>query len=140
MKRCFEYAKMQYEWIVNCLTEDKKWEELAFFELGVDLGVRLSELGSIKWEQVKFPYVKNIKISKQKSPEIEEYYNPLCISMNTFESCNRIYDNNIEDFIFQYNPHYYIGSISESIGTSFNGHEMRKIKIAFRERSLDEIK
>lgn len=140
MKRCFEYAKMQYEWIVNCLTEDKKWEELAFFELGVDLGVRLSELRSIKWEQIEFPYVKSIKISKQKSPEIEEYYHPLCISTSTFEACNRIYDNNIEDFIFQYNPYHYIGSISESIGSSFSGHDMRKINIAFRENSLYGIK
>lgn len=64
MNRLFEYTKMQYEWITKCLTEDKKWEELAFFELGVDLGVRISELRNIKWEQIDFPLIKDIKVSK----------------------------------------------------------------------------
>ena len=64
MDRSFEYAKMQYEWIIKCLVEDEKWEELAFFELGVDLGIRIGELKNIKWEQIDFPLVKDVKVSK----------------------------------------------------------------------------
>lgn len=127
MDRSFEYAKMQYEWIIKCLVEDEKWEELAFFELGVDLGIRIGELKNIKWEQIDFPLVKDVKVSKGENKE--EYYEPLEISLNAFEAINRIYDNRVDDYIFQYNPYHYIRSISESIGTTFNVHSMRNISI-----------
>lgn len=139
MDRSFEYEKMQYEWITKCLIEDEKWEELAFFELGVDLGIRIHELQSIRWEQIDFPLIKDIKVSKTKYKDEERYYEPLEISLNTFEAINRIYDKRADDYIFQYNPYHYIGSISESIGTTFNGHSMRNMGIVFKAHSMQEI-
>lgn len=138
MDRSFEYIKMQYEWITKCLIEDEKWEELAFFELGVDLGVRISELQSIKWEQIDFPIIKNINVSKTKDKDEERYYEPLEISLNTFEAINRIYKKRVDDFVFQYNPYHYIGSISESIGTTFNGHSMRNMSIVFKSHLMQD--
>lgn len=138
MDRSFEYAKMQYEWITKCLIEDEKREELAFFMLGVDLGVRISELWNIKWEQIDFPLIKDIKVSKTQDKEEEKYYEPLEISLNTFEAVNRIYDKRVDDHIFQYNPYHYVGSISESIGTTFNGHSMRNMNIVFKTHLMQE--
>lgn len=137
MDRSFEYTKMQYEWIIKCLTEDDKWEELAFFELGVDLGIRIAELKNIKWEQIDFPLVKDVKISKSKSKE--EYYKPLEISLNAFEAINRIYDKRVDGYIFQYNPYHYIRGISESIGTIFNGNNMRSISLVFKANQIQKI-
>lgn len=138
MDRSFEYAKMQYKWITKCLEEDEKWEELAFFELGVDLGIRIAELKNIKWEQIDFPYIRDIRISKKKDTDKEECYKPLEISLNTFEAINRIYDKRVDDYIFQYNTYHYIGSISESIGTAFNGHTMRNMSIVFQANLIQQ--
>lgn len=140
MDRPFEYAKMQYEWITKCLIEDEKWEELAFFELGIDLGVRISELRNIKWEQIDFPLIKGIKVSKTKDKDEEKYYEPLEISLNTFEAMNRIYDKRVDSYVFQYNPYHYIGSISESIGTTFNGHSMRNMNIVFKTHLMQQVR
>lgn len=140
MDRSYEYAKMQYEWITKCLIEDEKWEELAFFVLGVDLGIRISELKNIKWDQIEFPFVKNIEIIKANNINGKEHYEPLEISLNTFETINRIYDKSVDRYVFQYNPYHYIGSISESIGITFNGYSMRNMSIVFKAKLLQETR
>lgn len=128
MNRQYQFAQMYYDWIIDCLTEDEKFEELAFFRLGVDLCVRLHELKDIKWEQIEYPYVNNIKGCKIKKDSVEHgYYEPREISMQTYNSLNVIENKQVDGFVFQNNSYHYIGSISESIGTNFNGHEMRNI-------------
>ena len=62
--RVYEFSKMYYDWVCKCLKEDEKFEELAFFKLGVDLMVRQKELTSIKFSQIEFPYVKDIQVMK----------------------------------------------------------------------------
>lgn len=52
---------------------------------------------------------------------------------------NRIYDKRVDDYVFQYNPYHYVGSISESIGTTFNGHSMRNMSIVFKTHSMQEM-
>ena len=64
--RTYEFSKMYYDWVCKCLTEDEKFEELAFFKLGVDLVVRQKELIDIKFSQIDFPYVKDIEVKKIK--------------------------------------------------------------------------
>ena len=39
LDRTYEFAKMYYDWVCKCLVKDEKYEELAFFKLGVDLMV-----------------------------------------------------------------------------------------------------
>lgn len=68
--REYEFASMYYDWVCECLEEDEKYEELAFFKLGVDLMVRQMELMNIKFYQIEFPYVKNIQIMKIKKVPI----------------------------------------------------------------------
>lgn len=64
INREYEFACMYYDWVCECLEEDEKYEELAFFKLGVDLMVRQKELTSIKFSQIEFPYVKDIQVTK----------------------------------------------------------------------------
>ena len=145
--RTYEFSKMYYDWVCKCLTEDEKFEELAFFKLGVDLAVRQKELIDIKFSQIDFPYVKDIEVKKikkiPKDPTSEDdrdyeyviaepsYYPPREISKDTYD-CIRLYcigDNKL----FRKSSQDYIESIIESIGDGmFNGHIIRKLGTILR--------
>lgn len=135
--RRYQFAKMYYDWVIDCLTEDKKWEELAFFRLGVDLMVRQHELTTIEWSQIDYPYVKNIEISKRVKNELqiqrEKYYEPKEISIQTYTALNRIWNNECTSKIFNKDPIRYIGSIYESIGAEFRGTYLRSLGVLLKE-------
>lgn len=136
IKRSYEFAHMYYDWIIQCLEKDEKWTELAFFRLGVDLGVRQHELASITWEQIEYPYVNNIQMTKkiktyQSDSTTPRYYEPKEISRQTYDTLNMIYRKGCNGKIFVENPLRYIVSISESAGVEFRGHYMRSIKAKF---------
>ena len=146
---------MYYDWVCECLEEDGKYEELAFFKLGVDLMVRQKELTSIKFSQIEFPYVKDIqvmKVVKIPAEPTEEgdreykyrfaepsFYEPRLISRDTYDSVNRLWSKGKEK-IFEKSALEYSQSIKESIGDSrFNGHMMRSIGIHFLAELCEQI-
>ena len=124
---------MYYNWVCECLEEDGKYEELAFFKLGVDLMVRQKELTSIKFSQIEFPYVKDIQVMKVvKIPAEPSFYEPRLISRDTYDSVNRLWSEGKEK-IFEKSALEYSQSIKESIGDSrFNGHMMRGFGLCFK--------
>lgn len=145
--RTYEFAKMYYDWVCNCLTKDGKDEELTFFMLGVDLAVRQKELINIEYSQINFPYVENIKVMKvskiPKEPTKDDdrdykyvidnssYYPPREIRHETYDYikcfCNK------EGKLFTKSSQDYIASIVESIGDgTFNGHMFRRLGTLLR--------
>ncbi|GLB26541.1 hypothetical protein LXJ15735_27820 [Lacrimispora xylanolytica] len=135
MDRVRDFVNMYCRWVEDRLTEDEKWEELAFFELGIDLGVRQGELLSIKWNQIDYPYIKNIRILKPNSAD--DYYPPKEISYSTMKILNMLQNNN--EFVFTKDIVKMIESIRKSIGDNqFSGHMMRKFKIALKRVNLEE--
>lgn len=132
--RTYEFAKMYYNWACDCLTKDEKFEELAFFKLGVDLAVRQKELIEIKFSQIDFPYVNDIEVKKM-SPNIvhPSYYPPREISRDTYDLLNTLWDDGNLGKIFNKSSQDYIASIIESIGDgTFNGHMFRKLGTILR--------
>ncbi len=128
MDRNYEYNRNYYQWTIKCLEEDEKYEELAFFMLGVDLMIRQSELMALTFDQFEFPFVKDIKMMKQTL--ISKKYNPKTINISTFETVNKLYANG-KTKLFDKSPSYYIESIKKSNGDMyFNGHMMRGIGLA----------
>ena len=62
LDRTYEFAKMYYDWVYKCLVEDEKYEELAFFKLGIDLMVRQKELIRQKrYEEIEKKKIQNKK-------------------------------------------------------------------------------
>lgn len=135
MDRTVDFVKMYCNWAKKCLANDSKWEELAFFKLGLDLGVRQKELISIRWDQIDFPYVKGIKILKE-SPT-QRYYLPKEISIVTKMTLNELSTD--RELIFTKDATKMIDSIRESIGDNlFHGHMLRKFSIILKAFSLSE--
>lgn len=135
MDRVRDFVNMYCRWVEDRLTEDEKWEELAFFELGIDLGVRQGELLSVKWSQIDYPYVKNIRILKPNT--VEDCYPPKEISYSTMKILNMLQNNN--EFVFTKDIVKMIESIRKSIGDNqFSGHMMRKFKIALKHVDSEE--
>ena len=148
VSREYEFASMYYDWVCECLEEDEKYEELAFFKLGVDLMVRQKELTSIKFSQIEFPYVKDIQVMKVVKVPVEptedddreykyrlaepSFYEPRPISRTTYDLVNRLWSEDKEK-IFEKSALEYSQSIKESIGDSrFNGHMMRSFGLCFK--------
>ena len=137
--RTYEFSKMYYDWVCKCLTEDEKFEELAFFKLGVDLMVRQKELMSIKYPQVEFPYVKNIQVLKI-NPNMPQptYYQPREISRDTYDLLNVVCDKD-NDKIFDKPTQRYVESIIKSIGDgNFNALYLRKLGMMLKFNQLQE--
>lgn len=135
MNRTVDFVKMYCNWVESCLLDDNKLEELAFFKLGLDLCVRQKELIAIKWEQVDFPYVENIKILK--ATFAGKFYPPREISLNTMEVLNELSTD--REFIFTKDISKMIDSIRESIGDDlFSGHMLRKFGATLRTFNFDE--
>lgn len=132
--RVYEFSKMYYNWVCECLAKDEKFEELAFFKLGVDLAVRQKELIEIKYSQIDFPYVNDIEVKKiTENMTAPSYYPSREISRDTYDLLNVV--GNDEDLgrIFKKSSQEYIDSIRESIGDGhFNGHYMRKLGATLR--------
>lgn len=127
--RAYEFAKMYYNWVCECLTKDEKFEELVFFKLGVDLAVRQKELIDIKFSQVEFTCVKDIEVKKM-SPNITHpaYYPPRDITRATYNLLKKLQNDSDSDKIFNKSSQDYIASIIESIGDgTFNGHMLRRL-------------
>ena len=123
--REYEFAKMYFDWVCRCLEEDELYEELAYFRLGTELSIRQLELSNIKFSQVEYPYILNIKISKKN--QLNTTYDPMKISKETYDAINKI-DNGDRDKIFVNPPLHYINKIRMSIGDiEFNGVRIRKI-------------
>lgn len=131
MNRIYEYNQNYYDWTVKCLKEDEKYEELAFFMLGVDLMIRQSELMNLTFDQFEFPYVKDIKIMKiPKDSLSDKKYDPKIISLNTANAVNKIFVVG-KTKLFDKSPIYYIDSIRKSNGDkNFNGHLMKGIGLS----------
>ena len=143
---------MYYDWVCQCLTEDEKFEELAFFKLGVDLMVRQMELMSIKFSQIEFPYVKDIQIMKVKKVPVEDkngeyryrlvepsYYEPRPITQSTYDLVNKLWVEG-KDKIFNKSSLEYASSIADSIGDGrFNAHMMRSIGIHFLAELCEQL-
>lgn len=147
ISREYKFATMYYDWVCECLEEDEKYEELAFFKLGVDLMVRQKELTSIKFSQIDFPYVKDIQVTKVVKVPVEpteeddreykyrfaepSFYEPRPISKTTYDLVNKLWSEGKEK-IFEKSTMEYSQSIKESIGDSrFNAHMMRSIGTQF---------
>ena len=81
--REYEFAKMYFDWVCRCLEEDELYEELAYFRLGTELSIRQLELSNIKFSQVEYPYILNIKISKKN--QLNTTYDPMKISKETYK-------------------------------------------------------
>lgn len=126
--RVYDFSKMYYNWVCDCLAKDKKYEELAFFKLGVELVVRQKELIEIKFSQIDFPYINNIEVKKiSKNLNVPSYYPAREISRDTYDLLNMFYRDDLGK-IFNKSSQEYIESIRESIGDGhFNGHYMRKL-------------
>ena len=148
ISREYKFASMYYDWVCECLEEDEKYEELAFFKLGVDLMVRQKELTSIKFSQIEFPYVKDIQVMKIVKVPVEpteeddrehryrfaepSFYEPRAISRATYDLVNRLWSEGKEK-IFEKSAMEYLQSIKESIGDNrFNGHMMRGFGLCFK--------
>ncbi len=130
MDRSYEYNKNYYDWTVKCLKEDDKYEELAFFMLGVDLMIRQSELMALTFDQLEFPFVKNIKIMK--ATLNDKKYEARIINVETYEVVRGLQDTG-KTKIFDKPSSYYIDSIQKSNGDRyFNGHIMRGIGLSMR--------
>lgn len=155
ISRAYKFASMYYDWVCKCLEEDEKYEELAFFKLGVDLMVRQKELASIKFSQIEFPYVKDIQVMKVIKVPVEQtedddreykyrfaepsYYEPRSISKSTYDAINRLWTEDKEK-IFEKSSVEYTRSIVESIGDDrFNAHMMRSIGIHFLSELCEQI-
>lgn len=153
--REYEFASMYYDWVCECLEEDKKYEELAFFKLGVDLMVRQKELTSIKFSQIEFPYVKDIQVMKIVKVPVEptedddreykyrfaepSFYKPRPISKDTYDLVNKLWVEGKEK-IFEKSAMEYSQSIKESIGDSrFNAHMMRSIGTQFLAEICEQV-
>lgn len=130
MDRSYEYNKNYYDWTVKCLKEDEKYEELAFFILGVDLMIRQSELMNLTFDQFEFPFVKDIKIMKASLSD--QKYEARIINVETYEVVKALQDTGKEK-LFDKPSGYYIDSIRKSNGAGcFNGHIMRGIGLSMR--------
>ncbi len=131
MDRSYEYNQNYYDWTIKCLEEDEKYEELAFFMLGVDLMIRQSELINLTFEQFKFPFVNDIKIMKiPKGSLPDKKYAPKIISLRTANAVNKIFVAD-KTKLFDKPLIYYIDSIRKSNGDkNFNGHLMRDIGLS----------
>lgn len=132
--RVYEFSKMYYNWVCECLSKDEKFEELAFLKLGIDLAVRQKELIEIRYSQIDFPYVNDIEVKKiTDNMTVSSYYPPREISRDTYDLLNVIGDDGDLGRIFKKSSHEYIESIRESIGDGhFNGHYMRKLGSTLR--------
>lgn len=128
MNRKYKFAKSYYNWVIDSLTEDEKWEELAFFRLGVELMLRQRELLKIEWSQIEYPYVKNIEKSTKTEYKKKNYITKE-ISIKTYEALNKIWCSGCAGNIFKKAPYKYARSISESIGIEFHSLYLRKLGI-----------
>lgn len=131
MDRSYEYNQNYYDWTIKCLEEDEKYEELAFFMLGVDLMIRQSELMNLTFDQFDFPFVNDIKIMKMPKDSLsDKKYDPKIISLNTVNAVNKIFVVG-KTRLFDKSPIYYIDSIRQSNGDkNFNGHLMKGIGLS----------
>lgn len=133
--RHYEFAKMYYNWVCDCLTEDKMWEELALFRLGVECPVRQNELLSITYLQINGLYIENVPILKKyKGQQTQFYYNKVEMSPDTMFVLLRIWDSNSHplDKIFKHPMRYYVKRIRTSIGDErFNGKTISGIGMQF---------
>ena len=140
-----KFAKMYYQYVCDCLTEDKLWEELALFKLGADVYVRQNELLSITYSQIDFPMVRKVPILKiYKGQKRQYYYNDIRISEDTYRSIIDIWyqDSSEDDRIFKRPMEYYIKRIQSSTGDNqFSHHMMRHIgAMLFRNEFLSKVK
>lgn len=130
----YEFAQEYYDKVCKSLEIREMWEELAWFKLGVELCVRQNELLSIRYSQIDFPMVKNIKILKKRSPDDEaHYYDDKRISTGTHQTILKIrpyYSPN--DAIFNHPAQYYSNCIKSIVGgLPFNNCFMRTIGTIF---------
>lgn len=116
MDRSYTYNKNYYDWTVKCLKEDDKYEELAFFMLGVDLMIRQSELMNLTFDQFEFPFVKDIKIMK--ATLSDKKYEARIIGAETYEVVKALQDAD-KVKIFDKPSGYYIDSIQKSNGDRY---------------------
>ena len=138
ISRAYKFASMYYDWVCKCLEDDEKYEELAFFKLGVDLMVRQKELVNIKFSQIEEQTEDDDREYKYRFAE-PSYYEPRPISKSTYDAINRLWTEDKEK-IFEKSSVEYTRSIVESIGDDrFNAHMMRSIGIHFLSELCEQI-
>lgn len=94
-----------------------------------------------QWSQIEYPYVNDVKVLKLKRDENTDknytaenhFIEKVEITAQTFNTLNAIRgDARDDDFVFNRAQYILIESISASIGTNFNGHEIRNIGTIFK--------
>lgn len=130
--RQYQFNKMYYNYIIDCLAQDNLIEELCYVYVAVDTGIRSKEMAMLKWGQFDFDKLLNVQISKLRPKQGEQFYGDISLSRSTslkLHEYRELINPNDDTSIFN-NISKIANSIKKSIGNDkFMLHDLRRMGV-----------
>ena len=140
--RQYQFNKMYYNYIIDCLAQDDLIEELCYVYVAVDTGIRIKEMAMLKWGQYDFDKFLNVQISKLRPKQGEQFYGDISLSRSTslkLHEYRELINPDANTPIFK-NISKIADSIKKSIGYSrFTLHDLRRMAFVFRTELINTI-
>lgn len=139
--RQYQFNKMYYNYIIDCLAQDNLIEELCYVYVAVDTGIRIKEMAMLKWGQFDFDKLLDVKRAKLR-PSYGDSYGDMSLSRSTslkLHEYRELINPDANTPIFK-NISKIADSIKKSIGNDkFMLHDLRRMGVIFKSELINTI-
>lgn len=124
------FTKEIYDDLEQKLSKNGEYETLLYLILQVEYGIENDDLFLIKYSQVKFPYIENVKYSYPIKGIIPCYIN-IRINSGIMELIFKTYMSNKSTRLFDRNNEYYCEKIFSICNTKIDSRSIQKMRMQY---------
>lgn len=124
------FTKEVYDNLKQKLSKNNEYETLLYLILQVEYGIESDTLFLLKYSQVKFPYIENVKYSYPIKGIIPCYVN-IEINSGIMDLIFKTYISNKSTKLFNRNNEYYYEKIFNICGTKIDGRSIQKMRMQY---------
>ena len=125
-----KFTKEVYDNLKQKLSKNNEYETLLYLILQVEYGIKSDALFLLKYSQVKFPYIENVKYSYPIKGIIPCYVN-IEINSGIMDLIFKTYISNKSTKLFNRNNEYYYEKIFNIYGTKIDGRSIQKMRMQY---------
>lgn len=125
-----KFTKEVYDNLKQKLSKNNEYETLLYLILQVEYGIESDALFLLKYSQVKFPYIENVKHSYPIKGIIPCYVN-IEINSGIMDLIFKTYISNKSTKLLIVNNEYYYEKIFNICGTKIDGRSIQKMRMQY---------
>lgn len=125
-----KFTKEVYDNLKQKLSKNNEYETLLYLILQVEYGIESDALFLLKYSQVKFPYIENVKYSYPIKGIIPCYVN-IEINSGIMDLIFKTYISNKSTKLFNRKNEYYYEKIFNICGTKIDGRNIQKMRMQY---------